>query len=62
MMRVRPCPVWPEQGKEMDGFACKFMHAMHAVLFTRRLVRKKGLRKKKDRPKKSRWLGSGCAD
>jgi len=53
MMRAGPCPVWPEHGKMVLCFACRSMHAIHAQLFIKRLARKKGLIKKKDRYKKA---------
>jgi len=41
MLRAWPRPAWPERGKAMHVFACRSMHAMHALLSTRRLARKR---------------------
>jgi len=41
MIRAGPRPAWAERWKVADNFACRFMHAMHAGLFTKRLARKK---------------------
>jgi len=40
MLRAWPRPAWPERGKAAHDFACRSMHAMHALLSTRRLTRK----------------------
>jgi len=41
MLRAWPRPAWPERDKAMHVFACRSMHAMHALLSTRRLARKR---------------------
>jgi len=52
MMRAGPRPVWPERGKVVHGFSCRFMHDMNAQLFTKRLARKKGFKIKRTVTKK----------
>jgi len=38
---AEPRPLWPEWEKAVHDFACRSMHAMHALLFTERLARKR---------------------
>lgn len=51
-MRAGPCPVWPEHGKMVLCFACKFMHVMHAGLFKKLLARKRDSEKRSTNIKK----------